>query len=102
MDDPDPESVLQRLRLKFIEAFQFNHKDLADLMHSKGFLPDDDHQTVTAVGTEPNKSDRARIMMNSLVSKVKINPKKYQEFLELVRPRRRNFEDVVYLLERGE
>ena len=95
------ESALERLRPKLILAFQFNLKDLADLMHGEGFLSDSDHQTVTAVASLHNESDKAGIMVKSLINKVKINGEHYQTFLKLVQPERRKYDDVVLLLTSG-
>ena len=102
MDETGAESVLERLRPKLIEVFKSDSKALADLMHSKGFLSNDDHETVTEVGSMLSKSERARIMADSLIRKVRINPENYQNFLQLVQPHKQQFGDVVYLLERGE
>ena len=99
--DVNPESVLEHLRPKLIEAFKFNLKDLANLMQSKGFLSDEDRDIATALGSSPTKSAKAGIMVDSLISKVKINPKHYQTFLKLVQSQQSKFEDVVYLLTSG-
>ena len=92
MDEAGAVSVLERLRPKL---------KLADLMRSEGFLSNEDHETVTAVRTMLSKSERARIMVDSLIRKVRINPDNYQNFLQLVQPHKEQF-DVVYLLEKGE
>ena len=96
-----PESALERLRTKLILAFQFNLRDLADLMHREGFLSDSDHQTVTAVASLHNESDKAGIMVKSLINKVKINGEHYQTFLKLVQREQRKYSDVVLLLTSG-
>ena len=93
----DPASVLVQLRPKLVEAFKFNHIDLADLMYCKDFLSNHDYEAVKATFT---KSEKAGIMMDSLISKVKINPKYYQTFLLLVRSEGK-FSDVVDLLDSG-
>ena len=100
--DDNPESVLERLRPKLTEAFKFNLKDLANLMQSKGFLSDEDRDIVTALGSTPTKSTKAGIMVDSLISKVKINPQHYETFLKLLQPQQNKFEDVVYLLTSSE
>ena len=100
--DCNPESVLEQLRPKLVEAFKFNLKDLANLMQSKGFLSDEDRDIVTALGSIPTKSTKAGIMVDSLTSKVKINPKHYDTFLKLVQSQQNKFEDVVYLLNSSE
>ena len=94
----EPESVLERLRPKLILAFEFNLRDIADLMHSEGFLSNNDHATVTAVGSTHNDYVKAGIMVDSLINKVKINPEHYLSFLKLVQPQQRKFSDVIYLL----
>ena len=94
-------SVLERLRPKLILAFQFNLRDLADLMQRECFLSDSDHQTVTAVVPLPNDFDKAGIMVKSLINKVEINSKNYQTFLKLVQSQQRKFNDVVDLLASG-
>ena len=102
MDEARAESVLERLRPKLVDGFNFNCKELADLMHSEGFLSNDDHETVTEVGCMLSKSERARIMVDSLIGKVRINPKNYKNFLQLVEGHKKQFSDVVDVLERGE
>ena len=102
MDETGAESVLERFRPKLIDVFKSDSKALADLMHSEGFLSNDDHETVTEVGCMLNKSERARIMVDSLIRKVRINPENYQNFLQLVQPHKKQFSDVVNLLEKGE
>ena len=98
----EPERVLERLRPKLILAFEFNLRDLANLMHSEGFLSNNDHATVTAVGTTHNDCVKAGIMVESLINKVKINPEHYLSFLKLVKPQQRKFSDVIYLLTSSE
>ena len=98
----DPRSVLERLRPKLISAFQFNLRDLADLMHSEDFLSNSDHNTVIAVDSTYNNSVvKAGIMVDSLISKVTINSGNYQKFFLLVQPQRRKFAEVVDLLASG-
>ena len=98
----EPESVLERLRPKLILAFKFNLRDLANLMQSVGFLSDNDHATVTAVEPIHNDHVKAGIMVESLISKVKINPEHYLTFLKLVQPQQRKFSDVIHLLASSE
>ena len=98
----EPETLLEMLRPKLIMAFQFNLRDLADLMKSEGFLSNSDHETVTAVRSIYNDNVKAGIMVQSLINKVKIIPKNYQIFLKLVRSQQRKFSDVVHILESGE
>ena len=96
-----PQSLLERLRPKLILAFQFNLRHLANLMQREGFLSDSDHQTVTAVVSVHNDSDKAGIMVQSLINKVEIHSKNYQTFLKLVQRQQRKFNDVVDLLAPG-
>ena len=98
----EPVSLLEKLRPKLILEFKFNLRDLANLMHPEGFLSDGDYETVTAVVSLHDDSVKAGVMVNSLISKVKINPKNYQRFLKLVQPQPRKFRDLLDLLHSGE
>ena len=48
------------------------------------------------------KSDKAVIMVNSLISKVKVKSVNYQKFLKLIQTQQRKFSDVVDLLSSSE
>ena len=95
------ESVLVQLWPKLIDVFKFNY-ELADLMYSKGFLSNNDHKTVTDVKSMHSNFERARIMVNSLIRKVRMNPENYQNFLQLVQLHKEQFSDVVHVLEKCE
>ena len=97
----DSVSVLERLRPKLILAFKFDLVGLANFMLAKGFLSENDCETVTALGSTHNNSVKAGVMVDSLISKVKINPNNYKTFLKLV-DQQKKFSDVVYLLASGE
>ena len=71
-------------------------------MQSESFLSNEDHEAVTAVGSMLTKSDKAVIMVNSLISKVKIKSDNYQKFLKLIQTQQRKFSDVVDLLSSSE
>ena len=94
--------VLQLTRVRLVEAFTFNLESLAILMQSNGFLSDEDFAIVRPLGSIPTKSAKAGIMVDSLISKVKINPKYYHTFLKLVQSQQNKFEDIVYLLTSSE
>ena len=98
----DPLNILLEKRSDFVLAFQFNLKELAHLMHAKGFLSDTDHETVTAVRSIVIHSEKADIMLNSLIRKVKLDPNNYRMFYTLVQHKTRKFEDLVKLLAPGE
>ena len=98
----EPVNLLEKLRPKLILEFKFNLRNLANLMHPEGFLSGSDYETVTAVASVHNDSVKAEIMVESLISKVKINSKNYQIFLKLVQPQPRKFHDMLDLLHSGE
>ena len=97
----DPLGMLVGLRPKLIEAFQFNHEDLADLMYPEGFLSKSDHEIVTAVRSVISKSEKARIMVESLIKKVEIKCENYQTFLKLVQSHPKKFSNVLDVLDPG-
>ena len=94
--------VLLGRRSELVLAFKFNLRDLAHLMHAERFLSDADHETVTAVKSMLNNSDKADIMVNSLITKVELDHNNYQIFYNLVQHKKRKFEEVVKLLAPGE
>ena len=93
---------LLKRRSKLVVAFQFNLRDLADLMLAEGFLSDSDHETVTAVRSMLSDSEKAYIMADSLIRKVKLDPNNYRMFYTLVQRKTRKFEDLVKFLAPGE
>ena len=98
MDEATVNTVLEQLRPKLNEAFKFNPKCLADdLMLSEHFLDKENHETVTDVRSTLNKSNRARIMVDSLISKVCTKPENHQRFL--LQGHKEEFGDVVDRLE---
>ena len=94
--------ILLERRSKFILAFKFNLRDLAHLMHAEGFLSDTDHETVTAVRSMVIDSEKAGIMLDSLIRKVELDSNNYRVFYTLVQRQKRKFGDVVELLAPGE
>ena len=98
----DLKSILLKRRSKLVLAFQFNLRGLAHMMHVEGFLSDTDHETVTAVRSMLGDSEKAGIMVNSLIRKVEMDPNNYQMFYTLVQHHQRKFEAVVKLLGPGE
>ena len=98
----DVQNILLKRRSKLVLAFQFNLRDLAHLMHAEGFLSDTDHETVTAVRSVLVDSEKADIILDSLIRKVELDPKIYQTFYTLVQAQNRKFGDVVELLAPGE
>ena len=96
------QDILLKKRSKLALAFQFNLKDLAHMMHLEGFLSDHDHETVTDVRLMHSDSEKADIMVNSLIRKVELDPNNYEIFYTLVQCKKRKFGEVVKLLAPGE
>ena len=79
-------------------AMTFDTSWLAGEMNRAGLLSDNDHHDVTKVKTSLNDTEKAEIMMTSLMKKVALNSKHHSTFMEILSLKDRLYSDTIDIL----
>ena len=78
----EPYQILLRYNVELIAALSENPLGIAETLLSKGFISDNTRAQMTLPQSTPQ--NKASTLVNAIRNKIKIAPKRYQEFLDIL------------------